>query len=93
MKTINAVKIQKGKLFTVEIYLDAIDGESRELINDITFRKIKRGNKKALVSTLKTLYNNYGFEKVITTIRLPKDISKKYNVELSTTPRGYKGYI
>ena len=68
----------------IEIYLDNVD-KSGNLIDDVAFRRLQYSDRTQLSSMLVALYEEYGFKKIITSIKLPKAILKKYNVEFDET--------
>lgn len=89
IQTISIIKIQKYKGFystttDIEIYLDNVD-KSGNLIDDVAFRRLQYSDRTQLSSMLAALYEEYGFKKIITSMKLPKAISEKYNVEFDET--------
>ena len=85
IQTTNIIKIKKWKgaysLTTdIEIYLDKVD-ENGKLIDDAAFRRLQYRDRTLLSSILAALYAEYGFKKIITSMKLPKAITEKYNVE------------
>ena len=85
IQTTSIIKIQKYKGFystttDIEIYLDNVD-KSGNLIDDVAFRRLQYSDRTQLSSMLAALYEEYGFKKIITSMKLPKAISEKYNVE------------
>ena len=85
IQTTSIIKIQKYKGFystttDIEIYLDNID-KSGNLIDNVAFRRLQYSDRTQLSSMLVALYEEYGFKKIITSMKLPKAILKKYNVE------------
>lgn len=83
------IKIQKYKgiystTTDIEIYLDKVD-KNGKLIDDVVFRRLQYSDRALLSSILAALYEEYGFKKIITSMKLPKAISEKYNVEFDET--------
>ena len=89
------IKIQKYKgiystTTDIEIYLDKVD-KNGNLIDDVVFRRLQYSDRTLLSSILASLYEEYGFKKIITSMKLPKAISEKYNVEFDETmKRGFR---
>ena len=89
IQTTSIIKIQKYKGFystttDIEIYLDNVD-KSGNLIDDVAFGRLQYSDRTQLSSMLAALYEEYGFKKIITSMKLPKAISEKYNVEFDET--------
>ena len=91
IKTTNIIKIQKYKYkgyfsstTDIEIYLDKVD-KNGDLIEEVAFRRLKYSDRTLLFDELKALYEEYGFENIITSMKLTKSISEKYNVEFDET--------
>lgn len=89
IKTTNIIKIQKYKGWfssttDIEIYLDKVD-KNGDLIEEVAFRRLKYSDRTQLSSMLAALYEEYGFKKIITNMKLPKAIFEKYNVEFDET--------
>lgn len=89
IQTTSIIKIQKYKgiystTTDIEIYLDNVD-KSGNLIDDVAFRRLQYSDRTQLSSMLATLYEEYGFKKIITNMKLPKAIFEKYNVEFDET--------
>ena len=92
IKTTNIIKIQKYKGWfssttDIEIYLDKVD-KNGDLIEEVAFRRLKYSDRTQLSSMLAALYEEYGFKKIITNMKLPKAIFEKYNVEFDETMKG-----
>lgn len=68
----------------IEIYLDNVD-KSGNLIDNVAFRRLQYSDRTQLPSILVVLYEEYGFKKIITSMKLPKAIFEKYNVEFDET--------
>ena len=83
IKTTNIIKIQKYK-GCIEIYLDKVD-KNGDLIEEVAFRRLKYSDRTLLFDELTALYEEYGFENIITSMKLTKSISEKYNVEFDET--------
>ena len=84
-----SIKIQKYKGFystttDIEIYLDNVD-KSGNLIDNVAFRRLQYSDRTLLSNMLVALYEEYGFKKIITSMKLQKAILKKYNVEFDET--------
>jgi hypothetical protein len=89
IKTTNIIKIQKYKGWfssttDIEIYLDKVD-KNGDLIEEVAFRRLKYSDRTLLFDELTALYEEYGFENIITSMKLTKSISEKYNVEFDET--------
>lgn len=89
IKTTNIIKIQKYKdcfssTTDIEIYLDKVD-KNGDLIEEVAFRRLKYSDRTLLFDELTVLYEEYGFENIITSMKLTKSISEKYNVEFDET--------
>jgi len=89
IKTTNIIKIQKYKGWfssttDIEIYLDKVD-KNGDLIEEVAFRRLKYSDRTLLFDELTVLYEEYGFENIITSMKLTKSISEKYNVEFDET--------
>lgn len=89
IQTTSIIKIQKYKGFystttDIEIYLDNVD-KSGNLIDNVAFRRLQYSDRTQLSSILVVLYEEYGFKKIITNMKLPKAIFEKYNVEFDET--------
>lgn len=89
IKTTNIIKIQKYKdcfssTTDIEIYLDKVD-KNGDLIEEVAFRRLKYSDRTLLFDELTALYEEYGFENIITSMKLTKYISEKYNVEFDET--------
>ena len=89
IKTTNIIKIQKYKGWfssttDIEIYLDKVD-KNGDLIEEVAFRRLKYSDRTQLSSMFVALYEEYGFKKIITSMKLPKAIFEKYNVEFDET--------
>ena len=89
IKTTNIIEIQKYKGWfssttDIEIYLDKVD-KNGDLIEEVAFRRLKYSDRTQLSSMLAALYEEYGFKKIITNMKLPKAIFEKYNVEFDET--------
>lgn len=89
IKTTNIIKIQKYKGWLssttdIEIYLDKVD-KNGDLIEEVAFRRLKYSDRTLLFDELAALYEEYGFENIITSMKLTKSISEKYNVEFDET--------
>lgn len=89
IKTTNIIKIQKYKGWfssttDIEIYLDKVD-KNGDLIEEVAFRRLKYSDRTLLFDELTALYEEYGFANIITSMKLTKSISEKYNVEFEET--------
>lgn len=89
IKTTNIIKIQKYKGWfssttDIEIYLDKVD-KNGDLMEEVAFRRLKYSDRTLLFDELAALYEEYGFENIITSMKLTKSISEKYNVEFDET--------
>lgn len=89
IKTTNIIKIQKYKDWfssttDIGIYLDKVD-KNGDLIEEVASRRLKYSDRTLLFNKLTALYEEYGFENIITNMKLTKSISEKYNVEFDET--------
>lgn len=89
IKTTNIIKIQKYKDWfssttDIGIYLDKVD-KNGDLIEEVASRRLKYSDRTLLFDELTALYEEYGFENIITNMKLTKSISEKYNVEFDET--------
>ena len=83
IKTTNIIKIQKYKgCFSSTTDIEDKNGD---LIEAVAFRRLKYSDRTLLFDELTALYEEYGFENIITSMKLTKSISEKYNVEFDET--------